>query len=109
MNSLKIGKKTLKVEGTHVNITRNKVTVDGVELDVKPDHCIEVRFKGNLASLTVAGNCTINGDVKGTCNVGKNLVCNDINKHANVKGNINCRKVGGNIKADGYVCYTKCK
>jgi len=88
---------------SNIVINNNSIYVGGTQVGDKYNGIVEIKFEGDLASLSTGGNATINGNVKGDVEAGGNVHCGDVYKNVDAGGNVHCGKVEGGVDAGGNV------
>lgn len=87
--------------GNNITIRNNEVFIDGKSVDKNSDSPV-IKIEGVINNLDCDMNVDVKGEVK-SANIKGNLNCDDILGDVQCGGNINCDDVEGNIHAGGNV------
>ena len=107
MNTIIINGTKIQTSGNNISVINNSVYVDGKVIQTELSGIVEIKFEGDLASLSCNGSASVNGNIKGDVDVGGSLDCNDIGGNIDVGGSVRCNKVSGDIDAGGSVKYVR--
>ncbi|MCP5006678.1 MAG: hypothetical protein GY941_22455 [Planctomycetes bacterium] len=92
-----INGKTYK--GNTVQITKNKIIIDGVVQDELQDGPITIEISGNVGSVeTVAGSITVQGDTDTVTTTNGDITCEAVQGSIKtVNGDVKCGSVHGGV------------
>jgi len=85
---------------SNVVISNNRIIVNGKEIMDKAEGIVKIDVEGDIVSLDVAGDTTINGNILKDANIVGDLKCNDIGGDIlSCVGDIDCENIGGDIES----------
>lgn len=93
--------------GNNIQISNNKVIIDGVVQESGASGVVEVNVTGDIGSLKVTGSATVNGNVKGSVDAGGSVKCGNVSGDVDAGGSVNCGSVGGDVDAGGSIRMTR--
>lgn len=103
MNKVIINGEVIKTKGSNISVVDDKVLVDGEIVKGGLKGTVDIRFKGDLASLYTNANATILGDVNGDVDAGGNVECGDVGGDVDTGGSVKCNDIKGDVDAGGSV------
>ena len=106
MNKITINGKTIEVESGNVSIINGTVKVNGISIKTGLSGSVDIKWEGELASLTTDGSVECQ-DVKGDVDAGGSVQCRDIGGSVDAGGSVSGHNITGNIDAGGSVSIRK--
>lgn len=104
MNRITINGVTIETDGSSIHVSSDgNVSVGGVTVSSGHSGTVNVKFEGDLASLTCNGSATVNGNVQKDVDAGGSVTCGSIGGNVDAGGSITCGSIGGNADAGGSI------
>lgn len=96
-NTISINGKSFSVLGGSVQISDNRVFVDGKEVMTDElEGIVEIKWDGEVADLRTDCSAVVHGDVHGNANSKMSLTCGDVHGDATSKMSLTCGNIEGN-------------
>ena len=84
MNRIIINGKVIETDGKSISVSGNSIIIDGMTIQDGLSGIVEIKFEGDLASLTVQrGSAEVKGNIKGRADIGGSLTCK-----GNIEGHV---------------------
>lgn len=121
-NSIEINGK--KFSGKKIEVKGDTVIVDGVEHSLEEENVVKkkstlnlfkksskekksrnfaIYIEGQIESLIVDGDVSVDGDIRGSVEAVGNVDCGDVGGSVKSNGSVDCEDVKGDVKANGSV------